>query len=153
MGLTAGTEPEQKWLVLYDGDCGLCKWLLAWILRCDRGGRLRPLSLQRLEAESLLADLDPADRMASMHVVSPAGERLSAGEALPPLFRLLAGGRLLAPLLARFPGATGAGYRWVARHRIEISRFVPRGAKERASTRVSERELAEAGGDAPPPVA
>jgi predicted DCC family thiol-disulfide oxidoreductase YuxK len=148
---SAELDTEQRWLVLYDGDCGLCKWLLAWILRLDRGERLQPLALQRPEAEALLADLGPADRMASMHVVSPAGERVSGGEALPPLFRLLTGGRLLAPLLAHFPSATSAGYRWVATHRIGISRFVPRRVKERASERVFQRELAEAGGDPPAP--
>lgn len=127
-------------LVLYDGDCGLCKWLLAWLLRFDCAGQLRPMALQRPEAEALLADLDPAERMASMHLVSPDGTRLSAGEALPPLLRLLRGGRLPAAIAARFPRATSAGYRWVATHRIGISRFVPRRAKRRAGERVRQRE-------------
>jgi predicted DCC family thiol-disulfide oxidoreductase YuxK len=127
-------------LVLYDGDCGLCKWLLAWLLRFDRAGRLRPLALQSPEAEVLLADLDPAERMASMHVIAPDGTRLSAGEALPPLLRLLSGGRFPAAIAARFPRMTSAGYRWVATHRIGISRFVPRQAKLRAGERVRERE-------------
>jgi predicted DCC family thiol-disulfide oxidoreductase YuxK len=127
-------------LVLYDGDCGFCKWLLAWLLRFDRARRLRPIALQHPEAEALLADLDPAERMASMHLVTPDGTRLSAGEALPPLLRLLSGGRLLAAIAARSPRATSAGYRWVATHRIGISRFVPRRAKRRAGERVRERE-------------
>lgn len=127
-------------IVLYDGDCGLCKWLLGWLLRFDRAGRLRPRALQRPEAEVLLADLDPAERMASMHVVSPDGTRTSAGAALPPLLRLLSGGRLPAAILERFPHFTSAGYRWVATNRIGISRFVPRRAKERAAERVRKRE-------------
>lgn len=129
-----------SWLVLYDGDCGFCKWLLALLLRFDRVGRLRPIALQRPEAESLLADLDPAERMASMHLVSPGGARTSGGEALPALLRLLWGGRLPAALLARFPRLTVAGYAWVAAHRTGISRFVPRGLKRRAAERVRERE-------------
>jgi predicted DCC family thiol-disulfide oxidoreductase YuxK len=132
------TDP---WLILYDGDCGLCKWLLAALLRFDRAGRLRPVALQRPEAEALLADLDPAERMASMHVVSPHGTRASGGEALPALLRQLSGGRLPAAVLARFPRATGWSYRWVAAHRIGISRFVPHRAKRRAAERVREREL------------
>ncbi|HEX6204724.1 MAG TPA: DCC1-like thiol-disulfide oxidoreductase family protein [Solirubrobacterales bacterium] len=130
----------QTWLVLYDGECGLCKWLLAGLLRLDRTGRLRPVALQRPEAETLLADLDPAERMASMHVVSPAGRRASGGDALPSLLRLLRGGRLPAAVLERSPRLSGAGYRWVATHRIGISRFVPRRAKRRAAERVRERE-------------
>ena len=135
---------RQSWLVLYDGDCGLCKWLLAGLLWFDRAERLRPLALQRPEAEALLADLDPADRMASMHLVAPDGTRTSAGEAMPALLRLLSGGRLPAAVLARFPRLTSAGYRWVATHRIGISRFVPRRAKQRAAERVRERELRSA---------
>lgn len=130
----------QTWLVLYDGECGLCKWLLAGLLRLDGAERLRPVALQRREAETLLADLDPAERMASMHVVSPAGTRASGGDALPSLLRLLRGGRLPAAVLERFPRLSGTGYRWVATHRIGISRFVPRRAKRRAAERVRKRE-------------
>jgi predicted DCC family thiol-disulfide oxidoreductase YuxK len=129
------------WLVLYDGDCGLCKWLLAGLLRFDRGRRLRPVALQRPEAEALLADLDPVERMASMHLVSPEGTRTSGGEALPALLRLLWGGRLPAAVLGRFPRFTDWFYRWVATHRIGISRFVPGGVKRRAAERVRQREL------------
>lgn len=131
---------QQCWLVLYDGDCGLCKWLLAGLLRFDRDGRLRPLALQRPEAEALLADLEPAERMASMHLVSPQGRRTSAGAALPALLKLLSGGRLPAAILERFPRFTSAGYGWIAAHRIGISRFVPGRLKRRAGERVRERE-------------
>ncbi|HKO38745.1 MAG TPA: DCC1-like thiol-disulfide oxidoreductase family protein [Solirubrobacterales bacterium] len=131
------TDP---WLVLYDGDCGLCKWLLAGLLRFDRARCLRPVALQRPEAEALLADLDPVERMASMHLVSPGGARTSGGEALPALLGLLSGGRLPAAVLGRFPRFTDRAYRWVATHRIGISRFVPRGWKRRAAERVRERE-------------
>jgi predicted DCC family thiol-disulfide oxidoreductase YuxK len=132
---------RQPWLVLYDGDCGLCKWLLAGLLRFDRAGRLRPVALQRPEAATLLADLDPAERMESMHLVSPDGARTSAGEALPALLRLLRGGRFPAAVFARFPRFTGWAYRWVATHRVGISRFVPGCVKERAAERVRQREL------------
>ncbi len=133
-------EDHQFWLVLYDGDCGLCKWLLAWLLRWDREGRLRPIALQRPEADVLLTDLDPAERMASWHLVSPGGKRVSAGPALPTLLGLLPGGRLPAAVFGRFPRLTNAGYRWVATHRVGISRFVPGGSKRRAADLVRERE-------------
>ena len=67
-----------RWLVLYDGDCGLCKWLLAGILRWDRRQRLQPLALQTERAAELLADLSPEQRLASWHLIAPTGERPEA---------------------------------------------------------------------------
>jgi predicted DCC family thiol-disulfide oxidoreductase YuxK len=128
------------WLVLYDADCGFCQWLLAGLLGCDRACRLRPLALQRPEAEALLADLTPSERMASWHLLSPAGERRSAGAALPALLRLLPGGGAPAALFAQFPGASERGYRWVAEHRELLSKPVPASAKRRARRRVGRRE-------------
>ncbi len=127
-------------VVVYDADCGFCKWLLAGLLRWDRHETLRPLSLQRPEAEELLADLPPAERVASWHLISPAGERRSGGAALAPLLRLLPGGRFPAAAFARFPRLTNRGYRWVADHRPQLSRLVPGGFKERAGERVARRE-------------
>jgi predicted DCC family thiol-disulfide oxidoreductase YuxK len=132
------------WVVLYDDDCGLCKWLLSGLLRWDRVARLRPVALQRPEADDLLADLTREERMASWHLISPGGERHSAGAAFPPLLTLLPGGGPPAAAFARFPRATERGYRWVADHRSQLSKFVPAGAKQRASERVHERELSRA---------
>jgi predicted DCC family thiol-disulfide oxidoreductase YuxK len=131
-----------RWIVLYDDDCGFCKWLLAGLLRWDRGSRLRPLALQRPRADALLADLTPEQRMASWHLISPGGERASAGQALPPLLRMLPGGGLPGAVFARFPRLTERGYRWVADHRSVLSKPIPDRAKRRASERVQEREEA-----------
>jgi hypothetical protein len=84
--------------------------------------------------------------MASWHLISPQGARRSGGDAIPPLLRLLPGGRAPAALFARFPAATAAGYRWVAEHRTPLSRWVPGGAKRRARRRVEERDARRSGG-------
>src|SRR5436190_19664464 len=97
-------DESGRWIVLYDDDCGFCKWLLALLLRWDRAGRLRPLALQRTEADELLAELTPEQRMASWHLIAPTGERRSAGAALAPLLRSLPGGRLPAAGLAHASG-------------------------------------------------
>ena len=136
----AQNRTSQRRLVAYDGDCGFCIWLLAGLLRWDRRGALRSTPLQGEEATELLGDLDPAQRMASWHLICPDGTRLSGGDAIPPLLRLLPGGRPMAAAFARFPAATSRGYRWVAEHRTGLSRWVPTGAKRRARRRVSERE-------------
>jgi predicted DCC family thiol-disulfide oxidoreductase YuxK len=131
---------RRRWLVLYDGECGLCIWLLALLLRLDSERRLRPAALQGAEAERLLADLAPAERIASWHLISPQGARYSAGAALPVLMRQLRFGRLPAGALARLPGLSEHGYRWVADHRTQLSRLVPRGVKRRAARYVGSRE-------------
>ncbi|HWX75061.1 MAG TPA: DCC1-like thiol-disulfide oxidoreductase family protein [Solirubrobacteraceae bacterium] len=137
--------PEKpRWLVLYDADCGLCTWLLAGLLRWDLAARLRPLALQSAEAELLLHELTPAERMASWHLVSPGGERRAGGAALSGLLALLPAGRLPAAALERLPAVTDVGYRWVANHRSRLSRLLPRGAKQRAAHLVRERERRDA---------
>jgi len=110
------------WRVLYDADCGFCKRLLGGLLRWDRDDRLTPVALQSAEADALLADLDEGERMASWHLIAPSGERTSGGAALPPVLRLLPGGRAPAAVFARFPRLTERGYRWVADHRSLFSR-------------------------------
>jgi predicted DCC family thiol-disulfide oxidoreductase YuxK len=131
---------ERRWAVLYDADCGFCKWVLSGLLRWDRAERLHPIALQRSEADDLLAELTPAERMASWHLISPTGERCSGGAAMAPMLRLLPAGLLPAAGFAQFPGLTDRAYRWVAEHRSQLSKWVPSSAKQRAAERVHERE-------------
>ncbi|HTR74187.1 MAG TPA: hypothetical protein VMH33_02880 [Solirubrobacterales bacterium] len=138
--------------VIYDADCGFCRWCLAVLLSWDHAGgsgsggthgrpsppnlqvrwgrsavfgALRPLPLDTEEADRLLADLTPEQRAASWHLVDDEGRRTSAGAALAPAFSLLPGGRYPATVFAHFPGATERGYRRVAEHRGLLGRFVP----------------------------
>jgi predicted DCC family thiol-disulfide oxidoreductase YuxK len=113
----------ERWILIYDADCGFCRWSLRRVLALDRARRLRPVALGTPEADGQLADLTPAVRAASWHLVSPDGVRTSAGEAAPPLLRLLRGGRILAAVLERMPGVTDRAYRWVAEHRSWLGRF------------------------------
>jgi predicted DCC family thiol-disulfide oxidoreductase YuxK len=103
--------------LLYDADCGFCKWCLSVILRWDRHGRLRPVAIQSDEGVRLLGGMSEEDRLDSWHLVKPDGSVVSAGAAAAPLSRLLPGGRPLAALFERFPTATERAYRWVADHR------------------------------------
>jgi predicted DCC family thiol-disulfide oxidoreductase YuxK len=127
---------DATWTLLYDADCGFCRSALAALLALDRTKRVRPLALQAPEAATLLADLDPAERLASWHLVSPQGERFSAGAGGPALLRLLPGGRVPAAVLAAAPGPTERAYRWVAGHRTTLSRAVPSRVKAGAAARI-----------------
>jgi predicted DCC family thiol-disulfide oxidoreductase YuxK len=126
--------------VLYDADCGFCRWSLAKVLAWDRRGRVRPLALQSREASSLLAGMGEDERMASWHLVLPGGEVRSAGAAAGPLLRLLPGGRPLAALADRAPRLIERAYRWVAEHRSPLGRRLSDRARSRADRRIAARE-------------
>jgi len=127
------------WTIIYDPDCGFCRWSLAQVLARDRERRLRPVALGSAEADQLLADLAPAERAASWHLVSPDGRRASAGAAAPPLLALLRGGRVPAAVLSRAPRLTERAYRWVADHRSTFSAAIPARAKRNAAARIAHR--------------
>ena len=92
--------------MLYDDECGFCKWSLDKLLAWDRHRRLHPVAIQSAEGRRLLAGMTEDERLASWHLVVPSGEVRSGGGAAAPLARLLPGGRPLAALFEAFPRAT-----------------------------------------------
>ena len=108
-------------MLLFDRDCGFCKWSLDKILAWDRRGRLRAEPIQGAEGERLLIHMAPGERLQSWHLVTPAVEVISAGAASEPLARLLPGGLPLAFLFRSFPGLTDLAYRWVAGNRDRLA--------------------------------
>jgi predicted DCC family thiol-disulfide oxidoreductase YuxK len=100
-------------ILLYDAECGFCRWAAARILAWDQHDRLRAVPLQDGEAKSLV----PQEiRMASWHLIL-RGARYSGGQAVAPLARLLPGGGPIAAVAEMAPGLTNIAYRWVADHR------------------------------------
>lgn len=146
-GSAAPRRPAQvpTWTVIYDRDCGFCRWSLARVLALDSERRLRPVALGTPEANEKLADLTPDERSASWHLIAPDGRRASAGAAAAPLFRLLRHGRIPAALLERAPTLTERGYRWVANHRSWFSKALPDRAKRRADEAIRQRETSASG--------
>lgn len=114
--------PNEQAVLLYDSDCGFCRWSTAKILAWDRRGRIRPVALQDPEADRLLPGMDEDTKMRSWHLVTPDGQVRSAGSAAPSLFRLLPGGGPLAGLAAAFPRTTDRAYRWISEHRDWLGR-------------------------------
>src|SRR3954454_20089018 len=100
-------------ILMYDSDCGFCRWCLGKVLAWDRGRAIRPVALGTDEANRLLGDM-PADlQRSSWHLVDDAGGVHSAGAGFPPLLGLLPAGRPLAAATGRLPGATESAYRFV----------------------------------------
>jgi predicted DCC family thiol-disulfide oxidoreductase YuxK len=110
-----------KATLLYDADCGFCRWSTEKILRWDRRGRLRAVPLQSAEASALLPGMDETARMASFHLVDEDGVH-SAGAAAAPLAKLLPLGAPVALIARAMPRTTERVYRWVANNRERLGK-------------------------------
>jgi predicted DCC family thiol-disulfide oxidoreductase YuxK len=128
--------------VLFDRDCGFCRWSVGRLLAWDSAGRLLPVAIQSDEGQQLLADLTSAERLASAHVIDAQGRRSSAGDGLAPVVEVLPGGRPLAALARRVPGLARAGYRAVAGRRSLFGKLVGDAARARADERIQQRQAA-----------
>jgi len=119
-----GAEAGDRAIVIYDRDCGFCRWSADRIRAWDRHSRLRFVPLQAAEADTLLHEVPPERRSASWHVVETDGRVWSAGAALPRLLRMLPGGAPIAVLAEAAPGLTDLAYTTVARRRGALGRLL-----------------------------
>jgi predicted DCC family thiol-disulfide oxidoreductase YuxK len=126
-------------ILIYDPDCGFCRWCLGKVLSWDRRAEVRPVPLGSAEANRLLAGMPREDQFASWHLVDQEGTLHSAGAGFPPLLRLLPAGAPLAALASGAPRLADRGYRFVAGHRSWWGKLVTEGAKRRADRRIGER--------------
>jgi predicted DCC family thiol-disulfide oxidoreductase YuxK len=115
---------EGPLIVLYDGDCGFCKAVLAVLLTWDRGKRLRPAAIQSARGNELLRDMERQERLDSWHLVDPGGEVRSGGAGIPVVFGALSGGAPMAAIASRSPQTTSRAYEWVASHRVPLGRLL-----------------------------
>jgi predicted DCC family thiol-disulfide oxidoreductase YuxK len=122
-GLAAVSSERQR-VVLYDDDCAFCKWSVDKILAWDRRRRLRPVAIQSVEGQGLLASMPESERLDSWHLVLQSGEVRSAGAAAAPLADVLPAGRPLAFLFRSFPGLTDRAYRRVTANRNRFARWL-----------------------------
>jgi predicted DCC family thiol-disulfide oxidoreductase YuxK len=114
-------------IVLYDEDCGFCRWTMAWALRRDRNRALNVAPIQSSTGAELLADLTPAERLSSVHVVHDDGRRESGGAAVGDVLRALPSRHPLARV-----GSIPLVYRLAAANRSKLSRLVPERSKRAA---------------------
>ena len=119
-------------IVLYDADCGFCRWAVGWALRHDDRNQLVAVPIQSPLGSELLADVDSSDRLRSAHVVGDDGCRRSAGAAAAEVIRVLPRTRGLARLAHRLPITTALLYDAVAKRRSGFGRLVGSEARLRA---------------------
>jgi predicted DCC family thiol-disulfide oxidoreductase YuxK len=125
--------------VLFDRDCGFCRWSVGRLLAWDRAGRLRPVAIQSDEGQRLLAGLTAQQQLGSAHAVDAGGARTSGGDAIAPIAAVLPGGAPLAALARRAPALARLGYGAIAGNRSLLGRLVSDRAKVRADERIAQR--------------
>jgi predicted DCC family thiol-disulfide oxidoreductase YuxK len=108
--------------VLYDEDCGFCRWSTDKLKAWDTRHRLTFAAIQGPQGAELLHAVPEAEWLGSMHAVTPDGRVWSGGQAVRVILPQLPGGGILASIAAAFPGATDTTYRLVARHRERLGR-------------------------------
>ncbi len=118
------SNPPKKPLVIFDGDCGFCRY---WILRWQRltGDAADYLPQQEPRIGKEFPELDPSALQESVHFITTDGTVYRGAEAV---FRLYAsaGRNLPLGLHQKLPGAKAVcefGYRNVATHRILVSQI------------------------------
>ena len=111
-------------VLLYDGDCGLCRHCVRWMQRHDPLGRLLFATQQLPLAAEVFARhaLDPWQTNSAvlvLHFGKPAGRLVLRSDAILECLRIL-GGRwaLLAAVARLVPRSLRDGvYNWLARNR------------------------------------
>lgn len=106
--------------LLYDADCGFCRWGIDKLLRWDKRGHLRAITIQSAEGSELLKDLPLEKRLESWHLIDADGAHYAAGDAAVPLAKLLPYAAPLGWIARAFPGMTNRIYFWVARNRDKL---------------------------------
>lgn len=108
-------------LVLYDEDCGFCRWSADRLRALDRRrARLRFAPIQT--SGDVLTPVPVAEQLDAMHVVEADGRVWTGGAACARLVRELPGGGPLAWVGAHAPRTAERCYRWVAARRDRFGR-------------------------------
>jgi predicted DCC family thiol-disulfide oxidoreductase YuxK len=113
-------------VLIYDGECSMCRASALWLMRRALAGGARDLEILpcrspvRRERYPFIAD---ETCMAAMQLVLPDGRVLAGADAAPEILRRIPRWSWLAALFA-LPGARPFArrvYAWIARNRMRLS--------------------------------
>jgi predicted DCC family thiol-disulfide oxidoreductase YuxK len=124
-------DPENA-VLIYDGECSVCRGTVEWIRPRSSPGAFEFLSFHSGEMERRFPFLDREACKQAVHLVLPDGRVLAGDRAAPEVFSRIPGYRWIARVL-RFPGARGLSrvfYRWFARRRHAIASLFHPGHEE-----------------------
>jgi len=116
-------ERSQRVVLIYDGQCPVCRKTIAWIRENMRKDAFEMLTCQAEEARQRFPDIKQAVCMQAMQLVLPDGQVLAGEKALPEILKRL---KRFSPAAALFalPGSeviSRSFYRWFADNRYHIA--------------------------------
>ncbi|WP_108445061.1 thiol-disulfide oxidoreductase DCC family protein [Halomonas denitrificans] len=117
--------------LFHDGHCPLCQREVAWLSRHPRRARVRLVDIQAPEFDAAALGSSFTAMMGRLHVRDAAGDWYVGMDASRALYAVLGYRRLV--WLSTLPGIGGmmdAGYRWFARRRVRLGRWLERRKKD-----------------------
>lgn len=118
--------PDDRGVVVFDGDCVLCSGSARMVLRRDRRGRFRVLAAQSDLGRALYRHYRLDDDDLSTFILIEQGRALFKSDAVIRVTEQLGGLFGLAGVLRIVPRALrDAAYDWIARNRLRLARGRP----------------------------
>lgn len=121
--MTSKQSRTEKAVLVFDGNCPVCKGAIQWIEENQRKGSFEMLPCQSKEAKKRFPFMEEAVCMQAMQLILPDGRVLSGEKALPEVLRRL---KRFSPAadLFKLPGSgilSRSFYRWFADNRYHIA--------------------------------
>ena len=122
-------QQRGRYVMLYDGSCGLCKGVASVVVRLDLLGRIEPMDVLHdwKRVHERFGFLDQQKCLTDMHVIRPDGTPVSRFIAYRNLAWAMPATWIVLPLLY-FPGVPEIGdriYQYVATHRHDAGCELP----------------------------
>lgn len=115
-----------KAVLIYDGNCPICRSTVAWIEKHERKDAFEMLPCRSEDRKKRYPLMEEPVCMQAMQLVLPGGTVLAGEKALPEILKRLKRYRAAAGLF-KLPGANTlarAFYRWFADRRYAIAKIV-----------------------------
>jgi predicted DCC family thiol-disulfide oxidoreductase YuxK len=119
-------------VLLYDGECRLCRFAARCVVQLDRRQELAFLPLQDEAATPLLTAVPDSARFDTWRLAGSDGSLGGSGSGVPVLLETMGATGPLGRLLRRIPGPMlDRAYGLIARNRATLGRLVPEGPAPR----------------------